>query len=158
MTTSMPAAIPIVKLMEQYESGVTFGTNSLNIHVGESISNNGFFGSFERMFLYSKKEIIHNAPGCAAAPEIIMIANKIIGLGQDFSQAHIPPVRLFAPDKLILTTQHLRVGDLLILTEPTITSIACKKLTLIQHRDEAPESHEMIRSWLMYDDTAVETL
>ena len=79
MTTVSHSDI-VNRLKDQYTGGTMYGGDSLVLHAGETISNKGFMGSANVVFLTSKNAIIHEAPGCIAAPLVNMVAKNSISL------------------------------------------------------------------------------
>lgn len=148
----------VIKLRDEYSGGSMYGGDTFSAHVGQSISNNGFMGSANVVFLSSKDAIIHEAPACVAAPLVTMVAKNVISLGIAGQGDQPVPVRLYAPQQLSITTKHLSVGDVMMLVEPQHGFISCKKLTLSKSTEEDPAHFEVVKSWVMNDDVEIETV
>jgi hypothetical protein len=144
------------KLKGEYSSGVQYATDALSWNAKGSILNGGFIGSSIVVFLSSDEAIIHEAPGCVAAPLVNMVALNAIMLGASGQGDQPVPVRLYAPEQLSITTNHLTVGAANLLIEPKFGYISCRKLTLIQFTEEAPPYFEILASYLMNDDVTIE--
>lgn len=156
--TPLSHADTVVKLRDQYLGGTMYGSQSSVIHANQSIINRGFIGSANVVFLTSLDAIVHEAPGCIAAPLVNMIAKNSISLGMAGKRDQPGPVQLYAPTKLSITTKHLSVGDLMILVEPEHGFVACKKLTLSKSTEEDPDYFETVKSWAINDDMDVEVI
>lgn len=156
--TALSHADIVVKLRDEYSGGSMYGGQSFVAHAGQSIRNNGFMGSANVVSLTSLDSIVHEAPGCIAAPLVNMIAKNAISLGMAGKGDQPVPVRLYAPRQLSITTKHLSVGDLMILVEPEHGFVACKKLTLSKSTEEDPDYFEIVKSWAINDDMDVEVL
>jgi len=146
------------KLMKEYSGGVMHGKNSLNVFAGKSIVNKGFMGSANVVFLTSLDSISHEAPACIAAPLVNIVAKNVLSLGMAGQGSQPVPVRLYAPEQLTITVKHLSIGDLMLLVEPKHGIVSCKKLTLTKTKKEEPEYFEVIKSWVINDDTEIETV
>ncbi|MBN9377476.1 MAG: hypothetical protein BGO14_10305 [Chlamydiales bacterium 38-26] len=156
--TPLSHADIVVKLRDQYLGGTMYGSQTFVTHATQSIINRGFMGSANVAFLTSLDAIVHEAPGCIAAPLVNMIAKNSISLGMAGKRDQPVPVRLYAPTKLSITTKHLSVGDLMILVEPEHGFVACKKLTLSKSTEEDPDYFEIVKSWVINDDMDVEVI
>lgn len=146
----------VTRLKGEYNGGIMYGIDALSLHSKDSISNSGFLGSSNVVFLNAQQSIIHEAPGCVAAPLVNMVAQNAIMLGVSGQGNQQVPVRLYAPNQLSITTNHLTIGDADLLVEPNHGFISCRKLTLIQFTEEAPPYFEILASYLMNDDVAIE--
>lgn len=146
----------VTRLKGEYSNGVQYGISTLSMHAPELIYNNGFLGSSNVVFLSADRSIIHEAPGCVAAPLVNMVAQNAIMLGASGQGDQTVPVRLYAPEQLSITTNHFTIGAANLLVEPNHGFIFCRKLTLIQFTEEAPPYFEILASYLMNDDVAVE--
>lgn len=156
--TALSMANILDKLKDEYSGGVMYGHESLVIHGAQCIGNNGLMGSLNVVSLSSLDAIIHEAPGCIAAPLVNMIAKNAISLGMTGQGDQPVPVRLYAPTQLSITTKHLSVGELMILVEPKYGLVACKKLTLSKSTEEDPYYFEIVKSWAINDDMEVEVI
>lgn len=67
-------------------------------------------------------------------------------------------MRLYAAEHLALTTAHVVVGDMEIVSAPMRGYIGCRKLTFVKSTEEDPPHFEIVRSWVMDDATEIETL
>ncbi len=145
----------IDQLKSQYSGGIVFGDYSLTAFIKKDMSNRGFFGSRNIIFLHSAT-MRHVAPACIAAPLVNLVAKNIIEIGAEKTDSSVP-VRIFAPNQITISTSHLSIGKLLLVTEPQHGAIFCKKLTLTQHTEEQDTScFEVVKSWVAHDDTEVE--
>lgn len=147
----------VLALKKEYSGGGMYGDNMCAAHA-KSISNNGFIGSKTAVFLSSQDSITHETPACVAAPHVTMVAKNAISLGMA-GQKDLPvPVRLYTPEQLCITTNHLSVGNIMILIEPKHGFISCQKLTLSKSTEEDPEYVEIVKSWVMNDNVEIETV
>jgi hypothetical protein len=146
----------ITKLRDEYSGGSMYGGQSLNIHAGTAVKNNGFMGSENIIFLSSKNSITHEAPACIAANLVTMVAKNTISMGLAGQGKESFPVRLCVPSQLSITTKHLSIGEVMLLVEPEHGFISCKKLTLLKPAENDPENFEVIKSWVMNDDAEIE--
>ena len=121
------------------------------------MKNSAFLDSAYAVFLSSQSSIEHEAPACIAAPLVNMILKNSVSLGAS-SQDSRDKAMLYVPEQLSITTKHLMVGNLLLLVEPKIGFISCKKLTLIKLPGKDPDYFDLIKSWLIYDDVKIETV
>ncbi|NGX45256.1 MAG: hypothetical protein K940chlam2_00401 [Chlamydiae bacterium] len=145
-------------LMSEYSGGVMLGRISLEVAARDTLKNNGFMGSYNVVFLTSRDSIEHEAPGCIAAPLVNMFAKDKLSLGVAGQGSQPVPVRIFAPAQLTLTSQHLSVGDIKFLEEPKSGFLSCKKLTLIKPTEDEPVYFDLIKSWVIDDETQIEIL
>ncbi len=157
MTTLSHSDI-VNQLKDQYQGGSVYGGEACLLHAGLTLRNNGFMGSANVVFLTSKDVIIHEAPGCIAAPLVNMVAKNAISLGMAGQGSEPVPVRLYAPERLTMTTTHLSIGDLNILEAPRFGFVFCKKLTLSKSTEEEPEYFEIVKSWAINDDMETEVI
>ncbi len=149
----------VIRLRDEYSTGgAVYGGTVCSVHGGNSISNSGFIGSANVVFLSSNNFIIHEAPACVAAPLVTMVAKNAISLGIAGQGDQPAPFRLYAPDQLSITTKHLSVGDVMMLVKPENGFISCKKLTLSKSTEEDPAHFEVVKSWVMNDDVEIETV
>ncbi len=148
----------VLQLRDQYSGGVIYGDKSFVAHVAKTFVNKGFIGSSTVVFLTSHDSIVHEAPACIAAPLVNMVAKKAISMGVDGQGSQPVPVRLFATNELTITTRHLSLGDVMLLTEPNTALLSCSKLTLFKFTDEEPAYFEIVRSWSINDDMEVEVV
>jgi hypothetical protein len=87
-----------------------------------------------------------------------MVAVNAINLGVA-GQGDAPvPLRLYAPEKLLINTKILTVRDIALLGQPKNGFITCKKLTLVQSGEEEPAHFEIIKSWVINEDAEIETV
>ena len=147
----------IDRLEGEYSKGI-YGGNCCNLFAGGSIIYNGFIGSHYVVFLTSMDSIIHEAPACIAARLVNMVAKESISLGIAGQGSQPVPVRLYAPEQVTITTKHLSIGDITLLTEPEHGFISCKRLTLSKAQEEDPDYFEIVKSWVIDDETEVETI
>lgn len=145
----------ILILRNQYPRERTYGQYDIDIHAGRSIINNSFIGALYVTNLTAMDSIVHEAPACIASQSVNMVAKNAIHLGTAGQGLRSVPARLFASQKLTITTSHLSIGELAILKEPKHALIFCSKLTFIKSSDEEPEYFETVRSWAIND--AMET-
>ena len=145
-------------IMNQYKGGVIFGEQINKMKLGTKYINHGFMGSYDRVFVQAGISIFCKSPGCFAAQEVELFSKQTIALGIEKSDGPVP-VRIYAPEKLIITTDHLRVGDLELLEKNVDTAIvACKKFTVYKQdpTDLDSDTIELLRSWLLFDSTDVQ--
>ncbi len=164
MTTPASDLNPTIQhLMNQYPSEERHHTKDKRVYwstSNPSITIVGFKGSSTAIFLPAKDSItIH---GCLAAPYITMIAKNAINFGMNKDGTiQSSPARLCNEEGMLaITTQHFSVGNIELIEPPSIANLACKRLTLSKTKtaDEDPASFEIVKSWVMYDDTEVVTV
>lgn len=143
----------INKLMCEYQGGVQYGENSLKLQA-KTIFNNGFFGSAKIVYLDATDSITHQAPGCIAAPKIVMKARKLLQIGVHQEN---DSVRIYAPKTLSIETSHLSVGKVRFIGEPEEAIISCSKLTLSKYTEEEPAYFEIVKSWIN-DEAEIKTI
>lgn len=144
----------IMELSKDYSGG--YHHQHFSAHGGSHLTNDGFIGSDQAIFLSSDNEITHKSPACIAAPLVTMTARNVISLGTSRHTPRNLPVRLYVPDKLSITTKHLSIRDIEILQDPQHGFISCKTLTLFKSREDNPPHFEIVLSWVIRDDTNVE--
>jgi hypothetical protein len=137
------------QLRNDYTGGVSYGVQSLSAAAGGSIVNNGFMGSEAVVFLSANDSITMEAPGCVAAPLVTMVAKNAISLGMSGQGSQPVPVRLYAGNQLSITTDHLSIGDIALVTTPEHGMVFCRKLTLSTSQEHDPAYFEIVQSWLM---------
>ena len=148
----------VLRLKDDYLGGSMYGEQSLVVNSGKITYNTGFLGSSTVVFLTSSDSIVHESPACIAAPLVNLVAMNAITMGMAGQGLQPVPVRLFAPISLTITTKHLFIGDIAILTEPKDALIFCSKLILSKSSEEAPAYFEVVRSWAINDDMEVEVV
>jgi hypothetical protein len=157
--TAISQVSTVAKLKDEYLGDSIIYTNqTLNTFANGSIINNGFMGSGNITILTSLKAITIEAPGCIAAPVVMMVAKNIICLGRSGQGSQSVPVRLYAPRQLSITAKHLSIGDVRILVEPEHAFISCKKLTLSKSTEEEPAHFEIVKSWAINDAMEIEVI
>lgn len=145
----------IIKLRSEYISKAIYSSERNSIHGEGDIDYSGFFGSENSLFLGSKKGSINlEAPACIAAPIVTIVAKGAITLGMKGKRGEL--VQLYSPDTLSFTATHLSVGDIKLMTIPTMAYISCKKLTLAKSSVEDPDHFEVVKSWVVKDDAEIE--
>lgn len=155
---SATSSDPVLKLYNQYTRGSIYaGTRFVSFTKNRTI-NRGFMGSSNVVILCSENSIVHEAPACIAAPIVNMVAKNIISIGMAGQGRNPVPARLYAPEMLTITTQHLSIGELMLLTEPKNALLSCKKLTLSKSKEEEPDYFEVVRSWAINDDMKIEVV
>lgn len=157
MASPTPSDI-ILRLRDEYSSGSIYGHSSLTANARQAIRNGGFMGSSSVVFLTSNDSIVHEAPACIAAPLVNMVAQNAISMGVAGQELNSVPVRLFVTSQLTITTKHLSIGDVMILTEPKTAMLSCSRLTLFKSTDEEPDYFEVVKSWSINDEMEIEVI
>lgn len=148
----------VLRLRDEYSAGSMYGASCLSAHAQNTINNNGFMGSLNVVFLSTNDSIVHESPACIAAPLVNMVAKNAISMGIAGQGSQPVPVRLFVTNELTITTKHLSIGDVMLLTKPKNALLSCSKLTLSKSTDEEPDHFEVVKSWSINDDMEVEVV
>lgn len=148
----------VAKLRDQYSGGSMYGHELCSSYSAQGLINTGFIGSSNVVFLSSKNKIVHEAPACIAAPLVNMVAKEVVCMGMQGQGEQPVPVRIYAPGQLSITAKHVSVGDIMMIVEPQFGFITCKKLTLSKSTEEDPAHFEIVKSWVLGDDTEIETV
>lgn len=122
-----------------------------------SIENYGFLGSHNVVSICCTHTISQQAPGCIAAPVVHMVARESIKLGTEGQGDKFANVRIFAPEVLTVTTDHLFFGNVTFFRVEK-AHITCRKLTFYQRGETPPMNFEVVRNWLTYKDTQIKTV
>lgn len=151
--------LPISNLRDEYrDTERKFAPYGYASQAKNPIERNWFFGSFGSVHLNTKESITFESPACVAAPLVTMTATKAINLGVEGRKNQPVAVRLFAPVHLAISAMEVSIGDLQLLQVPDSVHLNCKKLTLTYSAPEEPVHFEIVKSWLINDDTKIETL
>ena len=151
-----PILDPIVTLWKEYPKAelLVEGLSAHSVNPEEIV---GFVGSKNALFLSSSDSLTFESPACIAAPLVTLVAENEIKLGVAGRGQKLPPVRLCASQQLLITTNHLSIGDVvMIIPESQRVFISCKKLTLSKSTKEDPPHFELIKSLIINDDVEVE--
>lgn len=123
----------------------------------ENIENRDFLGSCDSLYLISQHSIVIQAPGCIAAPLVTMVAKNAIRFGTENSNNLLPPVKFYVSDQLGITTRTLTIGDIQLIEEPADAFISCRRLKFLQYAEEEPWHVEVVKSWVISNDTEIQT-
>jgi hypothetical protein len=156
MSLPIQAAELIACLQEEYRQQKPYKGNSVVINGPESVISSKFTGAGITINFFVGDTLSFEAPACVAAPHVSMVAQQAINFGMTGRSSLCPPVRLYAPNVLSITTRHLSIGDVLLLVEPKSGFISCKKLTLPIPQEEYPDYCEIIMSCCINDDMEIE--
>lgn len=154
----------VAHMKKQYIDGSLYNSERLTAKVKTPIVLNGFIGSDNALCLISDMMITAEATACIAAPLVTMKAKEAISLGMAGKGKHPLPVRLFAPEVLTIITKHLSIGEIILgherikIDPPIDGSVSCKKITLSKSTEEDPDYFEIVKSWVVDDDTEIETI
>ncbi len=161
MSTQITAPDPVlIGLLKEYfinpdSAGGFYGPSSINLGKIDTMKYGSFVGSAERVLLKGLESLTLSSPACIAAPKVYMSAKKWIHIGMD-QDSSLFPVRLYVPEALRISTKRLSIGDVKMLAMPKTTEILCEKLILRKHQEEDPDYFEIVKSWLVDEDTEVE--
>ena len=116
----------------------------------------GFMGAGNSLMLRSVTSYSIESPAFIAANIMTLMAKNALNLGLEGRGDHPQPVQIYAPQLFNLSAEHISIGDVRFLEQPSHGVLACKKLTLLRTTEEEPEHFEVVQSWLKNDNTQVE--
>ena len=145
---SSPHEIVIDRLQREYSGASMFrGRSIVALNILDKFVYNGFLSSKSAVSITSRNEIVLEASACIAAPIVVMVAKNAISMGVSGQGLESSPVRVFAPNQLLIITKHLRMCDFALLTNPSIGFVFCRKLTLLKSTEEDPGYFEIVKSF-----------
>lgn len=140
----------ILYLKEQYKpQNSLYDPNALSLNVDDQKYDEVQFIGANDLTLNSDNKIVREAPSILAADTVTMVAKKAIYLGTKGQKTEVSPFRLYAPTRLSIKTDHLKIGDLWMVVEPDEMHITCKKLTFLGcSEDDNPPHFDIIKKWV----------
>jgi|ERR1700733_5982590 len=155
-TTPQPTYRDIILEMRSRYLGVGIFAEGHISRPSRSMSYNGFWGSPHAVFLSSASFMEHIPPACIAAPLVTLVAKESIKLGIT-SPTPADRVVIYAPEQLSISTNHLSIGNILLVVAPKFGFISCSKLTLSKRPgEEDPDYFKVVKSWVISDKTEIE--
>jgi hypothetical protein len=148
-----------VRLRDEYpRSSVLWKDRDFVANSDRPIRDNRFIGASNIVSISGSDAITLEAPCCAVAQVVNLIARNAISLGMAGQETQPFPVRFYATRQLSIMTKHLSIGDLKMLVEPKYGFVSCEKLTLLEPTEADRDYFEIVKSWAINDKMDIEVL